>query len=159
LLALNAAIEAARAGDQGRGFAVVADEVRNLAKRTQESTSEIDSMILRLQRGAHDAVQAMQNGQSKARQTVDEANQADQALHNIRHAVDTIMAMNTQIASATEQQTAVAHEINRNLVAIHEVAVTTQEAVKHIDQSSHSLAQIVVQLLSMTGRFRLKPAH
>ena len=159
LLALNAAIEAARAGDQGRGFAVVADEVRNLAKRTQESTAEIDSMILRLQRGSHDAVQAMQNGQSKARQTVDEANQADQALHNIRHAVDTIMAMNTQIASATEQQTAVAHEINRNLVAIHDVAVTTQEAVSHIDQSSHSLAQIVVQLLSMTGRFRLKPAR
>ncbi|MBP8184493.1 MAG: methyl-accepting chemotaxis protein [Pseudomonas sp.] len=159
LLALNAAIEAARAGDQGRGFAVVADEVRNLAKRTQESTAEIDSMILRLQRGSHDAVQAMQNGQSKARQTVDEANQAEQALHNIRHAVDTIMAMNTQIASATEQQTAVAHEINRNLVAIHDVAVTTQEAVSHIDQSSHSLAQIVVQLLSMTGRFRLKPAR
>ena len=159
LLALNAAIEAARAGDQGRGFAVVADEVRNLAKRTQESTAEIDSMILRLQRGSHDAVQAMQNGQSKARQTVDEANQADQALHNIRHAVDTIMTMNTQIASATEQQTAVAHEINRNLVAIHDVAVTTQEAVSHIDQSSHSLAQIVVQLLSMTGRFRLKPAR
>ena len=159
LLALNAAIEAARAGDQGRGFAVVADEVRNLAKRTQESTAEIDSMILRLQRGSHDAVQAMQNGQNKARQTVDEANQADQALHNIRHAVDTIMAMNTQIASATEQQTAVAHEINRNLVAIHDVAVTTQEAVNHIDQSSHSLAQIVVQLLSMTGRFRLKPAR
>ncbi|WP_422597034.1 methyl-accepting chemotaxis protein [Pseudomonas sp.] len=159
LLALNAAIEAARAGDQGRGFAVVADEVRNLAKRTQESTAEIDNMILRLQRGAHDAVQAMHNGQSKARQTVTEANQADQALHNIRHAVDTIMAMNTQIASATEQQTAVAHEINRNLVAIHDVAVTTQQAVSHIDQSSHSLAQIVVQLLSMTGRFRLKSAR
>ncbi|WP_371133342.1 methyl-accepting chemotaxis protein [Pseudomonas sp.] len=156
LLALNAAIEAARAGDQGRGFAVVADEVRNLAKRTQESTAEIDSMILRLQRGSHDAVQAMHNGQNKARQTVTEANQADQALHNIRHAVDTIMAMNTQIASATEEQTAVAHEINRNLVAIHDVAVTTQQAVSHIDKSSHSLAHIVVQLLSMTGRFRLK---
>lgn len=158
LLALNAAIEAARAGDQGRGFAVVADEVRNLAKRTQDSTTEIDGMILRLQRGSHDAVQAMQNGQQKARQTVDEARLADQALHNIRHAVDTIMAMNTQIASATEQQTAVAHEINRNLVAIHAVAMSTQEAVNHIGQSSHSLAQIVVQLLSMTGRFRLKPA-
>lgn len=158
LLALNAAIEAARAGDQGRGFAVVADEVRNLAKRTQDSTTEIDGMILRLQRGSHDAVQAMQSGQLKARQTVEEAQQADQALHNIRHAVDTIMAMNTQIASATEQQTAVAHEINRNLVAIHAVAMTTQEAVNHIGQSSHSLAQIVVQLLSMTGRFRIKPA-
>ena len=159
LLALNAAIEAARAGDQGRGFAVVADEVRNLAKRTQESTAEIDNMILRLQKGSREAVQAMHNGQGQAKQTVDEAGQADGALHNIRHSVDTIMAMNTQIASATEQQTAVAHEINRNLVTIHDVAVSTQQAVSHIDQTSHALAEIVVKLLTMTRSFRVKAAH
>jgi len=159
LLALNAAIEAARAGDQGRGFAVVADEVRNLAKRTQESTAEIDRMILRLQKGSRDAVQAMHNGQDQAKQTVDEAGQADGALHNIRHSVDTIMAMNTQIASATEQQTAVAHEINRNLITIHDVAVSTQQAVNHLDNTSHALAEIVTKLLAMTRSYRVKAAH
>ncbi|MBH2032010.1 MAG: methyl-accepting chemotaxis protein [Pseudomonadales bacterium] len=159
LLALNAAIEAARAGDQGRGFAVVADEVRNLAKRTQESTAEIDRMILRLQKGSRDAVHAMHNGQDQAKQTVDEAGQADGALHSIRHSVDTITAMNTQIASATEEQTAVAHEINRNLITIHDVAISTQQAVNHIDQTSHALAEIVAKLLSMTRSFRVKAAH
>ena len=159
LLALNAAIEAARAGDQGRGFAVVADEVRNLAKRTQESTAEIDRMILRLQKGSRDAVHAMHNGQDQAKQTVDEAGQADGALHSIRHSVDTSTAMNTQIASATEEQTAVAHEINRNLITIHDVAISTQQAVNHIDQTSHALAEIVAKLLSMTRSFRVKAAH
>lgn len=159
LLALNAAIEAARAGDQGRGFAVVADEVRNLAKRTQESTAEIDRMILRLQKGSRDAVHAMHNGQDQAKQTVNEAGQADGALHSIRHSVDTIMAMNTQIASATEEQTAVAHEINRNLITIHDVAISTQQAVSHIDQTSHALAEIVVKLLAMTRSFQVKAAH
>ena len=116
-------------------------------------------MILRLQKGSRDAVHAMHNGQDQAKQTVNEAGQADGALHSIRHSVDTIMAMNTQIASATEEQTAVAHEINRNLITIHDVAISTQQAVSHIDQTSHALAEIVVKLLAMTRSFQVKAAH
>ena len=125
LLALNAAIEAARAGEQGRGFAVVADEVRTLASRTQESTDEIQKIIEGFQRSAHEAVTVMQQGQSKAEDSVQQAAKAGDSLHAITSAVTTINDMNQQIASAAEQQSTVAEEINQSIVSINSA---TEEA-------------------------------
>lgn len=116
LLALNAAIEAARAGDQGRGFAVVADEVRTLARRTQHSTEEIEQMISRLHSGVGAAVKAMGSSHEMANGTVGQSEKVQQALENILGAVGMIVDQNQQIAAAVEQQTAVAHDIDQNIV-------------------------------------------
>ena len=118
LLALNAAIEAARAGEQGRGFAVVADEVRNLAQKTQQATEEIQSMIQQLQQGTRDVVKVMQDSQDRTDDSVRHARQAAEALESITQAVSVINDMNTQIASAAEEQSAVAEDINRNVANI-----------------------------------------
>ncbi|SEC11495.1 methyl-accepting chemotaxis protein [Pseudomonas anguilliseptica] len=122
LLALNAAIEAARAGEQGRGFAVVADEVRNLAQKTQKATEEIQTMIQQLQQGTRDVVTVMEDSQSKTEISVQQASQAAEALESITQAVSVINDMNTQIASAAEEQSAVAEDINRNVTNIGQVA-------------------------------------
>jgi methyl-accepting chemotaxis protein len=139
LLALNAAIEAARAGEQGRGFAVVADEVRTLAQRTQQSTREIQEMVERLQEGANGAVEAMEQGTEKTESSVQRAAAAGQALDDIAKAISKINDMNTQIATAAEEQSAVAEEINSNVAAINELGQGTADEAYRNGEISQKL--------------------
>ncbi len=154
LLALNAAIEAARAGEQGRGFAVVADEVRTLASRTQESTQEIQAMIERLQEGAKSAVKAMQQGEEKTQQTVDKAQQAGEALTLITAAVSKIVDMNTQIASAADEQSSVAEDINHNITSISTLSVQAAEGAEHTAASSQELERLAAELQKRMSSFK-----
>lgn len=155
LLALNAAIEAARAGEQGRGFAVVADEVRNLAKRTQHSTEEIETMIARLQGGVDAAVQTMSSSHQMADSTVSQSAQVQQALENILAAVGIIVDQNQQIAAAAEQQTAVAQDIDRNIVEINHTGERTAQGASQTEQASQELSELVTRLKQLIGAFRV----
>ncbi len=156
LLALNAAIEAARAGEQGRGFAVVADEVRTLASRTQISTSEIQSMIERLQQNSRQAVTAMGSSSLHASHTVEQAAEAGVALDGITAAVDHIARMTEQIASAAEEQSSVAEEINRNVVNVRDIAMETVEGANQSAMNSETLRQVASRLEVLVSEFKVR---
>ncbi|MBS7558649.1 methyl-accepting chemotaxis protein [Pseudomonas sp. TNT2022 ID1048] len=153
LLALNAAIEAARAGDAGRGFAVVADEVRALAHRTQQSTQEIEQMIGGIQQGTDQAVSSMQHSNSRARSTLEVAKAAGQALEEIASAFTLINERNIVIASASEQQAAVAREVDRNLMNIRDLALQTSAGANQTSAASQELSRLAVDLNTMVARF------
>ncbi|WP_112193422.1 methyl-accepting chemotaxis protein [Pseudomonas sp. LG1E9] len=155
LLALNAAIEAARAGEQGRGFAVVADEVRTLARRTQHSTEEIEQMISRLHAGVGAAVKAMGTSHEMASGTVGESEKVQQALENILGAVGMIVDQNQQIAAAVEQQTAVAHDIDQNIVEINRAGEHAAQGAHQTEAASRQLSVQVIELKQLIGAFRV----
>jgi methyl-accepting chemotaxis protein len=154
LLALNAAIEAARAGEQGRGFAVVADEVRNLARRTQESTGQIQAVIEKMQGNTINAVEVMSEGTTQAEISVEQAKSAGESLYAINLSVTQISDMNTQIATAAEEQSVVAAEINRNFSQITQSALLAEVQASKITRASQQLEDLAKRLENNVRQFK-----
>jgi methyl-accepting chemotaxis protein len=153
LLALNAAIEAARAGEHGRGFAVVADEVRNLARKTQESTEEINEIIQKVQNGAANVVTHIEGSQSQSKDAAAQAEAAGAALESIRHSNSRIVEMNTQVASAVEEQSSVSEEINRNVSNLNQSFEETTQGAAQAALASENLSVMATDLQTLVGEF------
>ncbi|QRG81520.1 methyl-accepting chemotaxis protein [Vibrio diabolicus] len=156
LLALNAAIEAARAGEQGRGFAVVADEVRNLAQRSHESTVEIETIITRLQASSDESVREMLDNVKVAADSRQLAESSGEMLAQISAAVKEMSNMNTQIATATEEQSSVVNELSGNITSVSSIADSNAELVKTVKFDCDDLITQASQLEQMIARFKLK---
>lgn len=155
LLALNAAIEAARAGDAGRGFAVVADEVRTLATNTHQATESIRVMMASLQSSAKDAVAAMQLSQQHASSSVSNANAAGDVLGEIKLAVGSIVDMNTQISTATEEQTVVAEDISKNITEFSQSISEVSRSAQQSAEASQDLSVLAVRISQQAAQFQV----
>ncbi|MDR9424383.1 MAG: methyl-accepting chemotaxis protein [Marinobacter sp.] len=155
LLALNAAIEAARAGEHGRGFSVVADEVRSLAKRTQSSAAEIETLISNLVTSAETSVASMETGNKLAEQTLERAQLAGTVIQEMAEGVEHIRQYNSQIATAAEEQSSVAEEINQNVTLIRDVGDQSAASTEQVSSSSVELARLAEGLNTQVARFKV----